>query len=380
MNEISLSSNISSHRREKNLTQVDLANFLGVTKASVSKWETGLSYPDITLLPRIAAFFDISIDDLMGYQPQMSNDNIRKLYKELSLEFASKPFYDVMDRCRSIVKKYFSCFPLLFQIGVLYINYGYYTVDSITDDEKIDIVKEAKILFLRIKSESGDIELCQLTNHLIATCELLLNNPDEVIRIFKDTRLQARHTPITNEILLSQAYRMIGKIDDAKTELQNSIYDGILNTLAVIPTYLEICINDKDRFDEICKRATAMIELWNANNLVPAVLIPFYLCVASGYLAFNMQDKALDYLDSYVTLVINNMFPIILKRDDFFDMITIDTDNLPFGTAEIPRDEKSIKQSLIDGLINNPTFESLQENSRFINLSNRLINNLLEGK
>lgn len=52
---------------------------MGVSKAAVSKWETGLSYPDITLLPVLAAYFNISIDELMGYEPQMGKEDIRKL-------------------------------------------------------------------------------------------------------------------------------------------------------------------------------------------------------------------------------------------------------------------------------------------------------------
>lgn len=44
-------------RKEKRITQEQLANFIGVSTAAVSKWESGISYPDITLLPVIATFF-----------------------------------------------------------------------------------------------------------------------------------------------------------------------------------------------------------------------------------------------------------------------------------------------------------------------------------
>lgn len=79
MNEINLSSILVAKRREKGLTQEAVAAFIGVSKASVSKWETGQSYPDITFLPRLAAYFNISIDDLMGYSPQMEQSDIVNL-------------------------------------------------------------------------------------------------------------------------------------------------------------------------------------------------------------------------------------------------------------------------------------------------------------
>ena len=65
---INLAENIISFRHEKKITQEQLADYVGVTKASVSKWETKQSMPDILLLPQLAAFFDVTIDYLMGLE------------------------------------------------------------------------------------------------------------------------------------------------------------------------------------------------------------------------------------------------------------------------------------------------------------------------
>ena len=51
-------------RRELGMTQEQLADFLGVTKASISKWETKQSLPDILMLPKLAAFFDVGKDTI----------------------------------------------------------------------------------------------------------------------------------------------------------------------------------------------------------------------------------------------------------------------------------------------------------------------------
>ena len=51
-----LNESIKKLRRERNLTQEALAEFLGVTFQTVSNWERGESYPDITMLPEIASF------------------------------------------------------------------------------------------------------------------------------------------------------------------------------------------------------------------------------------------------------------------------------------------------------------------------------------
>ena len=65
MKEIRLGRVLVGNRHKRGITQDELAAYLGVSKAAVSKWETGMTYPDITLLPQLAAYFNISIDELM---------------------------------------------------------------------------------------------------------------------------------------------------------------------------------------------------------------------------------------------------------------------------------------------------------------------------
>ena len=68
---IYISENIKRLRQEKRLTQEVLANIIGISFQAVSKWECGDAYPDITLLPVIANYFQVTIDELLG------NDKIK---------------------------------------------------------------------------------------------------------------------------------------------------------------------------------------------------------------------------------------------------------------------------------------------------------------
>ena len=72
MNKERLGNFISGERRNLGLTQRDLAAALHVTDKAVSKWERGLSYPDVTLLEPLAAALDLGVEELMACRRQAS--------------------------------------------------------------------------------------------------------------------------------------------------------------------------------------------------------------------------------------------------------------------------------------------------------------------
>ncbi|MDE7060179.1 MAG: helix-turn-helix domain-containing protein, partial [Lachnospiraceae bacterium] len=57
MDDLNFAQNITALRRKYGITQEALADFIGVTKASVSKWETGQSFPDIQTLLLLATYY-----------------------------------------------------------------------------------------------------------------------------------------------------------------------------------------------------------------------------------------------------------------------------------------------------------------------------------
>jgi transcriptional regulator with XRE-family HTH domain len=64
---VSLSERIKTLRKTKDMTQEQLAEYMGVSPQAVSRWETGATSPDISALPQLADLFSISIDELLGY-------------------------------------------------------------------------------------------------------------------------------------------------------------------------------------------------------------------------------------------------------------------------------------------------------------------------
>ncbi len=105
-----LTENLKKYRVMKNLTQEDIAEYLGITPQSVSKWERGECYPDITFLPALANIFETSVDLLIGmdsiraektrfnihkaaaeYERSGDYDSAEKVYRNALLIYPNKP-------------------------------------------------------------------------------------------------------------------------------------------------------------------------------------------------------------------------------------------------------------------------------------------------
>lgn len=70
---------IKKLRKEKDMTQEQLAEYMGVSPQAVSRWETGATCPDIFALPSLAELFGISIDELLGVDEKEKQKDIRSI-------------------------------------------------------------------------------------------------------------------------------------------------------------------------------------------------------------------------------------------------------------------------------------------------------------
>jgi len=370
MKEINIAQVLVRKRKEKGITQDDLANYIGVSKASVSKWETGQSYPDVTFLPQLASYFNISVDEMLDYKPQMSKEEIRRLYKRLSTDFAAKPADGVIDECHQIIKKYYSCFPLLLQMGILLVNHA----NLFQEPQRIKaVIAEAKELFVRVKEESDDVSLSRQALYMEALCNLTLGDPQSVLNLLEGSIEPA----LPPESLLASAYQMVGRIDDAKAVLQVGMFQNIVVMFNFFPAYLLLCVNAPEKFEEVLRRALVMADAFDMRRLHPGVLVGLYLAAAQGYIAQNKHDKALDMLEQYTTMVTGDIYPLRLHGDEFFDLLDRWLEDLDLGTS-FPRNEKTIRQSMTDAVVNNPGFAVFAQERRFKRLVEKLRQNALQ--
>lgn len=91
---LTIGEKIALLRKEKNITQTELAEYLSLAPQTVSRWEVGSGAPDIMLLPKIAAFFGVSIDELFGLT---SLERVEDLVCKYSVLRDDRSFQEAME-------------------------------------------------------------------------------------------------------------------------------------------------------------------------------------------------------------------------------------------------------------------------------------------
>lgn len=357
---------VLAQRKRLGWTQEELAARVGVSKGAVSKWENGQSYPDLPLLPRLAALFRISVDQLLDYRPQLSREEIRRLHKELSRAFVEQPFPQVRARCQELTAQYASCAPLLLRVGSLFLNYL-----NLAEHPQ-QLLEEAMELFSRARQSSQDANLSSEALHLEAYCLLCLKRPQEALSLLGEDWRPAS----PSETIQAMAYSQLGRPEKARQVLQAGIYHGLVLLFSDLGNYLELCL-DAD-FPLVCRRAGELIQAFAVDRLHPGLVFPIYLAIARSWMKRGQKDAALEALEAYTALATGPVFPMRLHGDAFFNQLEEWLDQaLELGDYP-PRDESVIKKSLVQGVTETPEFAPLKEEPRYQALVRRLREHLEE--
>jgi len=93
-------------RKAKDLTQDQMADIFHVSPQSVSRWETGANYPDIEILPHIALFFKVTVDELLGTEVIAGEEKARQYIADIRNLLNSGKLYDAIDTARKAIKEY----------------------------------------------------------------------------------------------------------------------------------------------------------------------------------------------------------------------------------------------------------------------------------
>lgn len=232
---LSIGTKIKQLRRENDVTQEKLADYLNISYQAISKWETGSALPDITMVIPIANFFGITMDELFDMDTQRQEQEIENLLKEkmrLDNKGLRKESEELM---RNAVQKYPSNYNLLLQYA--------YALDNDKSDEKISVCE-------RILDDCTDNNIRSGAIQILTFTYRDLDNEEKAIEYAN----KADGLYVCKEILLSLAYTN----EEAKTKTvqQTNLHmmDLLLERIVFSITY--------DNIDDRIFAIETAIKMW----------------------------------------------------------------------------------------------------------------------
>lgn len=115
--ELMIGEKLKKLRRSKDLTQEEVAAHLGISYQAISKWERGDGYPDITMLPALANYFGVTVDELIGMDEISSANKLAEINRSWQENRAQCRHKENVELMRSALKTYPNNALLLMQLS-----------------------------------------------------------------------------------------------------------------------------------------------------------------------------------------------------------------------------------------------------------------------
>ena len=175
---IYINENIKKLRREKNITQEKLAEYLNVSTQAVSKWERNETMPDITMIVPIASYFNVSTDELLGVDAAKNEAKIQ----EYLTEFGNLQVCGKWEEEKELTIKAHKEFPNDFRIMYWYIRAIITRADT-PADVILSHADEITVLCERILAECTEDRIRNEAVHVLAQISRAKGNTDKALEL-----------------------------------------------------------------------------------------------------------------------------------------------------------------------------------------------------
>ena len=236
---ICLAENVRAGRRERGLTQEQLAEALGVTVGAVSKWESGQSVPDVGLIMELADFLGTSVDALLGYAWQSGGgsgeaERLRRLTRE-------KRYGEGSAEAEKALRKYPNCFDVIYESARLYNMMGLEEKDPKALERSLELYRTAlDRLELNVREDVGELAL----RNRAAEVLLLLQKPEEALAQLKKNNFEG-----INDAAIGEALAQNHKPEEALPYLSDALWNGV-SRLMQVTTGFANAYGDQGRYAE----------------------------------------------------------------------------------------------------------------------------------
>jgi transcriptional regulator with XRE-family HTH domain len=209
---LTIGTNIRELRRKHHITQEQLADKLGVSYQSVSRWENDTCYPDMELLPALSRIFSVSIDHLLGVSEEDKNDKVIELLKLFS-KAANEPWdrETLISVIVALRRDYPECLSIV-QLFELSVQKGLYRDPAVLAE-------------LRLTADELIMHTPDVWIHDQIVLYMARMEDDAHIEDF--LRKYASVTDLSRDVLLQNRYQTRMEYDKLEQVRQSNLYTGL---------------------------------------------------------------------------------------------------------------------------------------------------------
>lgn len=355
-------------RKERNWTQKELAERIGVTTQAISKWESEAGLPDISQIVPLASVFGVSADVLFGISQNNEDEEAIKIIKEARAYCRSEANLENCRLWRNRLLEGLKYYPTNTKLLMECLESGIclsYPANEMYDKENgkdiyLETVKHAKL----VEKYSRNINDIMRANMITVLLHSAYGD-------FETANEQAKKFPtrcdMTDNCMKSYIAESEKEYNNQIVYLQSDLFyhlEALLDILSRMgAAYYKT--KDYDLSEEVFLIAlNAINSICGTDNLPPFHRRnsgDIYTLLAQVYLAEGDTEKALDMLERTAEYDLNEP-----ENYDELQTPTFNKDHLPYKTGK----EKTLNQLLLR--LSNPAFDRLKESERYIRLINRI--------
>lgn len=292
-----LSNNIRLLRKERSLTQEQLAQALGVTAGAVYKWESALSTPDISLIVELADFFDTSVDVLLGYE-------VRGNRREAAVTRLKDCIYrrdeSGLTEAEKLLVRYPNCFEIVYTSADLYWLFGFMAQDQVRLRRCIELMERACLLI----DQNTDPEISELSiRHSIAKAWFALGEYEKAVRLLLRENPRGVYNDFIGHLLASHC----GRPEEALPYLSRALLRCATSLDYVALGYCSACFARGD-FQTAVDVLRMILDFFThlkkpgQNNYLDKASVQLFVYLAAAQLELSDTSGAEDSLHTARTL------------------------------------------------------------------------------
>ena len=221
---LSLAENIRAYRKQRKMTQEQLAEVLDVTVGAVYKWEAGLSLPELKLIVEMADFFDVSVDVLLGYEMK---DHRLKATRDRLAGYVNTEDPEGLEEAEKALKRFPHSFDVVYFSAILYMIIGGENHDSKQLNRSRELLEESLVL-LPQNTNPGISEI-SLYEYL-ANVLFFLGRGDEAVELLK----QHNREGIYNDQIGMMLSIFCSRPEEAQPFLSRALLDSVSRMIQTV--------------------------------------------------------------------------------------------------------------------------------------------------